>query len=180
MNNKKSFTPQSLRAVLSTLLVIVIIGGGALFYFGLGMLRDYSIEVNQTLADASASASQVDELQRLKSQLAQSTSLTDKANQIFSTPQAYQSQALSDVQNYAAASGVRIANTNFEDASSGTYVMTLTLRQPVSYKSLITFLHNLEGNLPKLQVTSISLGHVAGGNADSVKTGEIKIGIAVR
>ena len=181
MKQKKQFGPANLRAILAVLLVVVIAGGGAIFYFGLGMVRDFAGEVNQSAVDAEASGQQISQLQTLRNQLSQSDSLVDKANQLFATPANYQTQALRDVNKYASAAGITVASTNFSDpAQSGTYTMTVTFKNPVSYSKLIAFLNNIEGNLPKLQVSSIALGHADSTSIDLVQTGEIKIDISVR
>ncbi len=181
MKPKKQFGPSNLRTILAVLLVVIIGAGGALFYFGLGMVREYAEEVNQSAVDAEASGKQINQLQTLRNQLSQSNSLVDKANQLFATPANYQTQALRDVKNYANAAGITIASTNFSDpAQTGTYSMTVTFKNPVTYSKLIAFLNNLEGNLPKLQVSSIALGHADSSNPDYVQTGEIKIDVSVR
>ena len=181
MKQKQPFGPSNLRTILAVLLVIIIAGGGAVFYFGLGMVREFAGEVNQSAVDAEASGAQISQLQTLRNQLSQSNSLVDKANQLFATPGNYQTQALRDVKNYANAAGLTIASTNFADpAQSGAYSMTVTFKNPVSYSKLIGFLNNIEGNLPKLQVSSIALGHADSSNPDFVQTGEIKIDISVR
>ncbi len=181
MKPKKQFRPQNLRAILAFLLILLVVGGGAGFYWGIGLVREYAVQVEQRLADADASAEQLRGLQTLKNQLAQSDSLVEKANQLFATPSSYQQQTLGDVKKYADAAGLAIANTSYGDpAEDSTYSMTVTLREPVAYSKLIAFLNNIESNLPKLQVSSISLGRVEGGNSDSVKTGDIKINISVR
>lgn len=181
MKPKKQFRPQNLRTLLAFLLVVLVVGGGAGFYWGIGLVREYAVQVEQRLADADASAEQLRGLQTLKNQLTQSDSLVEKANQLFATPASYQQQTLSDVKKYGDAAGLTIANTSFGDpAADGAHTMTLTLREPVAYSKLIAFLNNIESNLPKLQVSSISLGRVDNGNADSVKTGDIKINISVR
>ena len=181
MNNKKQFKPQNLRSVLGTLLGILIIGGGTLFYLGMGIVSDYAVEVNHRLSDAEASGNQIKELQLLKKQLAQSNSLVDKANQLFSTPENYQAQALTDVKKYADAAGLSIASTSFGEGSGpGSHTISLSFSNPASYSKIINFLDSIEGNLPKMQVNSITLGHVVGGGKDSVDAGETKINISVR
>jgi len=181
MKPKKQFGPANLRTILAVLLVLIIAAGGAVFYFGLGMVREYAGEVNQSAVDAEASGKQVNQLQVLRNQLSQSNSLVDKANQLFATPGNYQTQVLRDVKNYADAAGLSIASTNFSDpAQSGVYSITVTFKNPVSYTKLIGFLNNIEGNLPKLQVSSIALGHADSPNPEYVQTGEIKIDISVR
>lgn len=178
---KKQFKPQNLRTLLATLLILLILGGGAAFYWGLGVVSDYALEVNHRLADADASGKQIQGLQSLKNQLAQSNSLVEKANELFVAPASYQSRVLSDLKSYADAAGLSITNTTFADPSTtGIYSITIQLKQPVSYSGLIAFLNNVEGNLPKLQVSSISLGQAGRGGADVVKTGDIKIDISVR
>lgn len=178
MEPKKQFKPQNLRSLLLFVITIVAIAGALVFYVGLGIVKDYSAQVNQRLADANASGKQIEELQTLKSQLAQSNSLVEKANQLFATPNDYRSRTLSDIKNYADAAGLSLESTKFDDASAQTVVVTLS--PPVSYVKLINFLSNIESNLPKLQVSSVSLGHVDGGKADSVEVDEIKIDISVR
>lgn len=178
---KKMFKPQTLRAILYVLFTIIVLGGGGLFYLGLEELKKYAVEVNHTVADAEASGNQVQALQSLKGQLSQSQSLIDKADQMFATPTNYQAQTISDIRNYAAKSGVVVSRTGFEDQTEGpTRTVTVNLRSPVSYGRLIQFLDGIEGNIPKMQVSNISLGHVGANGGDVVNVDEIKIKIAVR
>ena len=179
----KKFGPKDLRIVLVASQILILIIGALGFYWGLGVIRSYSIEMNQQLVDAEASGKQVEQLQALKSYLTQSASLVEKANLLFTTPNNYQSQVLSDVKNYATRAGLTITSTRFTDASqgvtTGTYSMEVNFKQPVSYTKLITFLNGVEGNLPKLQISSISLSRGIAG-ADSVTVGKITIDVAVR
>lgn len=177
---KQLLTPQSLRSILSFFLIVIVLGGTALFYFGLEAVRTYAVSVNQRLEDANASDKQVGQLQTLKNQLAQSESLIEKANSMFATPDSYQSQALTDIQNYANKAGVQIESTGFENAETGIYTVVVKLANPTSYSKLIQFLALTEGNLPKMQVSSIDLKHIPGSDGDTVETGEIKINISVR
>jgi hypothetical protein len=178
---KQAFKPQSLRALLLVILVLIIAGGLGLFYLGLNEVRTFAVEVNHSIADAEASNGQVQALQSLKGQLAQSETLIAKANQMFATPANYQNQAITDTRNYAAASGISIAKVDFDTAVAGVNpVMTVSLKAPVPYSKLIQFLDNIEGNIPKMQVTSIGISHVIGGKADAVTVDDIKIMIATR
>ena len=178
MKPKKEFRPQNLRTALTVLFSITILAGAYFFYWGLGEIRGYSEQVNQQLANASASDQQVAKLQGLKQQLAQSTALVDKANQLFATPGTYQSRALSDIEAYARAAGLSIVSTNFEKDAPNT--VTVKFNSPVSYSKLITFLTNIESNLPKLKVVSISLEHPERGGAGNIGVNDIKIDVSVR
>jgi hypothetical protein len=178
---RQSFNPQALRGVLLVILIFIISGGAGLFYIGLNQVRDFAVEVNHTIVDAQASDTQVQRLQKLKGQLAQSESLIAKANQMFATPATYQAQAITDTRNYANAAGLTITKTNFDAQTPGTDpVMTVSLKTPVSYAKLIQFLDGIEGNVPKMQVSSIGINHLNGGGADSVTVDDIKITIATR
>lgn len=177
MKQKQTFRPANLRSLLVVLLSVIILGGSALFYVNLTAIREYASEVNQTIADANASSKQLQGLQTLKNQLSQSTALIDKANQLFTTPDAYQSQALNDIKRYADAAGIAITSTTFSDSG---HSVTVALKNPVAYTRLITFLANIESNLPKLQVSALSLDPPDNGSPSSVKVNDIKIDISVR
>jgi len=173
--------PQTLRAVLCVTLVIIIAGGLGLFYLGLNEVRKFAVEVNHSVTDAEASRVQVQALQGLKGQLAQSETLIAKANQMFATPDNYQNQAIADTRNYAAASGIAIAKISFDESIAGSNpTLSVSLRAPVPYDKLIQFLDGIEGNIPKMQVSKVGLNHVNGGNANSVAVDDIKITIATR
>ena len=178
---KQTFKPQNLRAVLIVILIVIIAGGLGLFYLGLNEVRKYAVEVDHSIADAEASNGQVQRLQSLKGQLAQSETLIAKANQMFATPDNYQNQAITDTRNYAASSGIAIAKINFDEVVAGVSpTMTVSLKAPVSYSKLIRFLDGIESNIPKMQVSNIGLTHVNGLGADTVGVNDIKITIATR
>lgn len=177
---KKTFSPMTLKTTLIFLLVVVILGGAGLFYLGLNSVKEFSAEVTQSAHEADESGKQIEQLQALKSRLSSSESLISNADKLFSTPETYQAQSLADLKNYAKQVGLTISSANFDDPSTGSYAVTITLREPVSYTKLIQFLTLVEGNLPKLQVASIELGHMAGGGSDDVKVGAIKINVSVR
>lgn len=185
---KKSMKATSLRSLLTVLLIVMIIGAGAGFYYGLEQVRAFSVEVSHTAADANASANAVDELQKLKQALAERETLVNKANQLFTTDASYQSQALKDVQKYASNIGLTILNTNFESppaesatpTTAGTKSFSITLQSPLSYKKLLLLLDSIEGNLPKMQVSSIEVSRPAEPNADQVTSGAIIILISTR
>lgn len=178
----KASKAQSLQKFLTALLVLIVIAFAGSFYVSLQALRDYAIEVNHRLQDADASGQQIQELQTLKSQLSQSQTLVDKANSLFATADNYQSQILTDINNRASAAGVSVASTEFDGSGANTSqrVVTVKLNEPVTYSRFIAFLSGIESNVPKMQVSSVTLGHVAGGNSESVTVSDIKITISVR
>ncbi len=183
---KTGMKATSLRSLLTFLIVILIAGTVVGFYLGLQLVREASVEVSHTAQDAQASGKAIDELQQLKVTLTQSQALVTKANQLFTTSTGYQAQALKDVQKYASETGVTISKTNFDTGANDPNLSTnakpfsITLQSPVSYSKLINFLDAIEGNLPKMQVTSMELTRPAAGGIDNVGIGDVKIVVSTR
>lgn len=183
---KKQMKATSVRKLLTTLILILILAGAGGFYLGLQQVKNYAVAVSHTAADATASAQNVKSLEQLKQTLAQSSSLVDKANKLFSTESGYQSQALKDVQKYASESGLTISNTNFSAGStatpvvSGGHTFVISLQSPVDYKKLLQFLNDVEGNLPKMQIISLDLSRPTGTAAGQVAIGDTTIEISTR
>lgn len=181
---------KSLQTILSIGIVIALVGAAGLFYLGLEQVRTHAVEVSHTVTDASASESQVSELQVLQTQLTERRALVDKANQIYATQENWQTQALKDVQAYAVRAGVDVTKTDFtsgEPPAGGVpgtapagNIMTVTLGSSTSYKKLLAFLDGIEGNVPKMQVNTISLKRVEGGNSDSIRVEPITIMVSTR
>lgn len=178
----KGMKATSMRNFLSVLMAVIILAAVAGFYYGLEQVRTFAVEVSHTTTDAKASGEAVEKLQELKQSLADSSSLVKKADQLFIAPANYQSQALKDIQRYASRTGVTIDKTDFANNTSTATSRTfsLSLKSPVEYKNLLHFLDALEGNLPKMQISSITLSRADSHNADEVNVDDIKITIATK
>ena len=178
----KKMNATTVRNILSFLLVVVVLGTIGGFYYGLQIIRSYSLEVSHAITDSSASGQNVEQLSDLKKQLADGQALVTKANQLFSTPTTYQTQALKDISKYAADSGVTITSIDSVDpaTSGGALAETITLKSPVSYMSFLKFIDAIEGNLPKMQITGITIGRPASPSGDLVSTEKITITVATK
>lgn len=203
----KKINATTTRTMLAFMLVIVIIGAAAGFYFGLQIIKGYALEVAHTVADSSASDKNFEQLGQLKQQLADGQVLVAKADALFSTPATYQTQALKDISKYAAVSGVTISSIDSAKAASvpgssatGTvptqapttpalttpaapaadYSEVITIQSPVSYVKFLQFLDAIEGNLPKMQITGISVGRPKVVSGDQITTDKITITVSVR
>lgn len=181
MAKRTKSAPENAKQFLLVLLVLVIVGGSAAFYFALDYVRSFATEVNHSIVDSEASGKQIQELQALRSEITESESLIAKANQIFASSETYQTQSVTDIRRYAERAGLTVEKTSFgEDTSGETRTVTVTLEAPVSYAKLIQFFDGLEGNVPKIQVSSVTLENVPGGGADAVKVGDIVLKVAVQ
>lgn len=184
---KNSMKAMKLRNALLTFIILLLGLVGAGFYFGLDAIRTFAVEVSHKTADATASGGTVVSLESLKQQLAERQSLVTKANQLFSTPDTYQAQVLKDIQAYAGRNNVTISDYSFEVAAGtsagetlSSQPMQLTLQSPVSYRSLLAFLDAIEGNLPKLQISQLTITRSDPMNADQVKVEPITIQVFTR
>jgi len=187
-NKSTGLKATSTRNILSFLMFIVIVGAAAGFYFGLKTVTAYAIEVSHSVSDATASGNNVEQLETLKQALTDREALVVKANTLFATPATYQSQVLKDLQKYAGETGVTISNTEFDKQLDGSaapvatnsHSVIVSIGSPVSYARLLKFLDAVEGNLPKLQVTGISLNHLTSASGDMVGIDKIAITVATK
>lgn len=184
---KKGMKATSLRGLLAVVLVLIIAALTGGFYLGLQQIREFAVDVSHTSADASASGDQVSELRLLQETLAARETLVDKANRLFATDADYQSQALRDIQRYANKLDITIENTDFDNAQDDpalslgdVRVFTVTLQSPISYTKLIRFLDAVEGNLPKMQVASLSIDRTSNVTGGNVSVEDITIAISTR
>ena len=184
MKSKKfQFTATTLRKLLSVAFILLILAIAGAFYYGLQVIRDYAVEVTHVSEDAKVSGEQINKLQQLRTQLAAMRQLVEKADRIFATDATYQSQAVSDLGRYADAAGVSIKDISFPQADQtavGTRQVKLSLTQPVSYARLIRFLQLVEGSMPKMQVTELTVHHLEPPADDQVTVDDITFNISVR
>ncbi|MDB5160478.1 MAG: hypothetical protein JWO99_741 [Candidatus Saccharibacteria bacterium] len=182
----------TVRNFLAFAMVIIVLGATVGFYFGLQLIKTYALDVSHTVSDASASGRNVKQLSVLKTQLAERETLVTKANQLFATQDTYQLQSLKDLQKYAGEVGISITNTEFDTgttpppaagatptATAG-HSIVVTLQSPVSYAKFIQFLDAIEGNLPKMQITGVSISRPDNASGDQIITDKITITVATR
>jgi hypothetical protein len=185
MKNNKKMKAVTTRNILATTLVIVIIGAAAGFYFGLQIIKSYALEVTHATTDSHASGQSIGQLSKLQKQLTAGQGLVTKADALFSTPATYQTQALKDISKYASNAGISIAS--IDSAAPGGAVATtpayseiITVQSPVSYAKFLQFLDAIEGNLPKMQITGISIGRPAAPSGDMITTDKITVTVSTR
>lgn len=161
----------------ATVLRLVLVGGLLVFVglVGFGawwaneVLRQSVLEADHAKVDAEISHLEVEKLRKLQSELADKKDIVQRASQIASTAQnyQYQDQVVSDLQTYARKTGIDIASFDFAGGASGEgqsgpagttlTPFTINLRGPLAYDKVMQFLRDIENNLTKLQVVSLSL-----------------------
>lgn len=185
---KKGMTATSFQKILIFLVCLVVGLTATGFIYGLGEIRKLAIQVNNKVEDAEASGDQIDELRRLQQTLSQSDSLVQKANRMFTAEATFTSDAVRDLARYASVAGIGIENSTFIEnaevttpgAASQRFIRITLSGQPVSYAKLLHFMELIEGNLPKMQINTITVSRPDQTNGDAVTVGDITIGVSVR
>jgi hypothetical protein len=179
---KTNITAKSLRGILSVLVFALIALSATGFYFAQNWLLDYAVSISHTVADSNASGNKLQSLSQLERELADRQDVIVKASTLIAPIGTYQSQAINDLNKYAADAGISISNYGFTQpgaatakSASGTSIITATLASPVSYTKLLKFMDAVESNLPKMQISSVNLGRVSGGDSDSVRIDQLTI-----
>lgn len=171
-------TPTSLRIALCLSIALLIVIAGIGFWLFRSQLTTFAEQVNKDAMAANVSASDVSSLQSLKTQLEEDSVAVTRTKNIVADSQAYQyqNQIINDLSVYAKASGVVVSGYNFTSdtaANSGTpptlpqtpgaavglksTSVSVSLKNPVDYKAVMRFIHLIEMNLTKMQLSGISL-----------------------
>ncbi len=183
---KSSMNATTLKAILGTSIVLIIGLASVGFYFAQDWLRAQAAEVSRAVADSNSSDSTIQSLNKLQQELSTRQDIISKTNTIMTSASSYQTQAVEDLTTYATAAGITISNYAFPAAaatSAGSTVpltqVTVTLTSPVAYSNLLKFMMAIEGNLPKMQITSVNLGRTTN-DPTSVKIDQLTVAVYTR
>lgn len=179
----KATTLRGLLIFIAIILIGLCIAG---FYFAQSWLSDYAKSVGQTVANSSATNNNVQSLKTLQASIAERQDALIKSSSLLSSPQNFQTQAVQDIGTYATAAGITVSNYAFaastatpttptavKGSTTPTELVTLTVTSPMSYTKLLTFITEIEGNLPKMQVSSINLGRIPTSNGQVTVDGMV-------
>lgn len=180
-------TAQKLRMLLLASIIGLVLIAGAVFWLIRGHLMTFAHEVQQSNAEANSSTQNLATLEHLKTQLSQDADTVERTKNIVaeSKSYAYQDQIIKDINTYASRSGVSVSGYTFSadtGATAGTAVtstppaastqatagaktvtglksvsVSVNLKSPVKYESVMNFIHSIEQNLTKMQLAGISL-----------------------
>jgi hypothetical protein len=174
----KGLTPTRLRIVLLSLIVLSFALCAIGFWFFRNQLVTYAEEVQTTNTAASASSDDILKLQKLQKQLADDAVAVTRAKSIVADSQyyEYQNQIISDITAYAKNSNVSITGFTFSDNSTAasasavksttttttpvglkSTTASITIKNPVTYANILKFIHSIELNLTKMQLSGISI-----------------------
>lgn len=184
---KSTMSAVVLRRALATSIVFLIILAGVGFYFAQGWLHTFATSVSHTVADSKMSDSSLQSLSKLQKELEAQQEIIAKTNAITTSSASYQTQSVQDLIAYAGLTGMTISDYTFPLTAAATPAaaavpttqVTIKLTSPISYTNLLQFMSAIEGNLPKMQITSVNLGRVVGDNT-TIKIDQLTIAVYTR
>ncbi|MEO5950506.1 MAG: hypothetical protein ABIQ04_03595 [Candidatus Saccharimonadales bacterium] len=192
---KNKLTAVSFRLLLSILMFVTMSIIIAVVFFGNSQLKEYAAQVSQVTSDADASRNSLQTLQKVKQELDSQKDIVDRAASIVADSKGYQyqDQIIKDLNGYAAASGITITDFSFTTAATTPSAATpagapapagvkstsasITLKTPINYVSLLQFIHSIEQNLTKMQISRISLSK--GEKNDEIRTDGLEIQVYI-
>lgn len=185
MIKDRPFTAIQLRLLLSLSMFVIALLVSVGFTFVNSQLKNYAVEVSHVAADANASRDNLQNLQKIETQLEDDQDIVQKTNSIVAESQSYQyqDQIITDINDYASRAGIGVTDINFSSQTAATpsasaptspvvvpsgvksSSVVLTLKNPINYDNLLRFIRSIEQNLTKMQVSRINL------SKDSVSNG---------
>lgn len=165
---KTTLKASTLRSIMIVTIFITIGLLGYGFYYAQNWLNTYAVSVGEIVAKSTAKSTSSQGIAELQTEIGARQSAVSKASGITVSSSDYQSQIIGDLTKYALNNGILItdydvANPAIADIKiqpisgvSSSYI-TITFGNPVPMTGLIKFLKSIETNLPKMQLTGISL-----------------------
>lgn len=176
---KPTLTPVLLRIILSVVLLLLVGAGVGVFTLGYKLLNQHSVNAQQVATEAEASRSSLQNLVETKKFLADNQDVIARADRLVSQSKLYyyQDQMINDINAYANEAGVKISNISFESTKETTVAATpstptttaptpvgiksktatISIVNPVSYDSVLTFIHLIEQSLFRMQVSRVGM-----------------------
>jgi hypothetical protein len=161
-------TATKLRYILVGVIIVLLGGFTAGAWWVQGVLADKVRETDHAKIDADIQSTELQQLKQLKKQLGEEQDTVDRAKQIAATSAQYQyqDQVIRDVSDYAARYGIQVNTFDFSNSTKAPTTaangakktsFTLSLKGPMAFVTFMRFLRDLEANLTKIQVTSLTL-----------------------
>lgn len=161
----------AIQARIALIVGLVVLFGGlcAAGWWAQGQLAARTQQADRANIDAELSQIDLEKLGRLETQLEQQKDIVERADQIAATAAGYQyqDQVVKDIEAYAIRNGVSIAGFDFVSvqtnknnagpAGTTRTPFSLALKGPLEFNRFMAFLRDIENNLTKLQVSSLSL-----------------------
>ncbi len=193
---KFTFQATTLRLCLSVLLGLILVGMSTGFYFLYSSLQGTAEEVSKVQTEAASADAELQRLISLEKELKQYTEVMARAQQIVAESKSYQyqNQIINDLTHYANQAGLGITGFTFQSSQSSSTAAATTTASTSSglktmqvmvqtsdgarYESLLRFMHLIEQNLTRMQISNISINK--GKEAGTIGAQSLTIEVYVR
>jgi hypothetical protein len=185
-NGAQAIDALKLRVVLIGTIILLLVISAIGFWFFRMQLISYAEQVKTDTSKASISNNDIKRLEEIKQKLQDDSVAVTRAKSIVADSKSYQyqNQIISDITAYAQDAGLHVTSFSFGDtgvltgtaatatpgssAPAGLKALTTTVsvKSPANYQAVMRFVHSIENNLTKMQLSGISLTKSADSSTD--------------
>ncbi len=208
MSKKFTLTATNLRIILAVSLVVITAIGAGGFALAYNWLDGFAADASTVASQAAASESELQELSQTEKMLKTQHHAVERASKIAAESKSYQyqDQIINDLNDFARKAGITISDITFADdnakggssssssssnktgtslpAIAGLKATTasVTVKNPVEYRKLLTFMYLVEQSLTKMRIANVDLSRsTAQGQApDSITSNTLTIEVYLR
>lgn len=208
MSKKFTLTATNLRIILAVSLVVITAIGAGGFALAYNWLDGFAADASTVASQAAASESELQELSQTEKMLKTQHHAVERASKIAAESKSYQyqDQIINDLNDFARKAGITIADITFADnnakgsssssssssSKTGTSLpaiaglkattASVTVKNPVEYRKLLTFMYLVEQSLTKMRIANVDLSRsTAQGQApDSITSNTLTIEVYLR
>lgn len=196
---KISLNAVSLRWLLSTALVLTLTGIGGGFYIAYTTLEKSAQATANAQSEAESSDANLSQLIITKRQLEENKDVVVRAKQIVAESQGYQyqNQIINDLSFYASELGLSINSFSFQgdsaeqapatpaqptvpDGKLKSTVVTIELAGNLTYESTLRYIHKIEQNITRMQVSNVALTGTAQPNQSGGASQSLNIEVYIK
>lgn len=208
MSKKFTLTATNLRIILAVSLVAITAIGAGGFALAYNWLDGFAADASTVASHAAASESELQELSQTEKMLKTQHHAVERASKIAAESKSYQyqDQIINDLNDFARKAGITIADITFADnnakgsssssssssSKTGTSLpaiaglkattASVTVKNPVEYRKLLTFMYLVEQSLTKMRIANVDLSRstAQGQPPDSITSNTLTIEVYLR
>ena len=208
MSKKFTLTATNLRIILAVSLVAITAIGAGGFALAYNWLDGFAADASTVASQAAASESELQELSQTEKMLKTQHHAVERASKIAAESKSYlyQDQIINDLNDFARKAGITIADITFADnnakgsssssssssSKTGTSLpaiaglkattASVTVKNPVEYRKLLTFMYLVEQSLTKMRIANVDLSRstAQGQPPDSITSNTLTIEVYLR
>ena len=209
MSKKFTLTATNLRIILAVSLVAITAIGAGGFALVYNWLDGFAADASTVASQAAASESELQELSQTEKMLKTQHHAVERASKIAAESKSYQyqDQIINDLNDFARKAGITISDITFADdnakggsssssssssSKTGTSLpaiaglkattASVTVKNPVEYRKLLTFMYLVEQSLTKMRIANVDLSRstAQGQPPDSITSNTLTIEVYLR